>query len=69
MFKINAETYADTKFHTVIVSIEDNVWVRIRNVHNELGIKNISDLIGKGIHGIFDTKNPTKGRIRKCKRP
>ena len=56
------------KFHTIIKSNRRQFWVKIRNVHDELGIKNVSDLIGKEIHGIFDTKNPTKGRIRKCKR-
>ena len=34
----------------------------------ELGIKNIFDLVRKEIHGIFETKNLTKYRIRKCKR-
>ena len=43
-------------------------WVRIPDAQDELGIKSISDLARKEIHGIFETKNPTKYRIRKCKR-
>ena len=30
------------------------------DVQEGLGIKNISDLVRKEIHGIFETKNPTK---------
>ena len=39
------------------------------DVQEGLGIKNISDLVRKEIHGIFKTKNPTKDQIRKYKRP
>ena len=34
-----------------------------------LGIKNISDLVRKEIHGIFETKKPTDEQDKKCKRP
>ena len=39
----------------------------MKNVHNGLGVKNISDLILKEIYGIYETKNLTKKQIRKHK--
>ena len=32
-----------------------------------MGVKNISDLVLKEIHGVLETKNPTKKQIKKCK--
>ena len=40
----------------------------MHDVQDGLGIKNISDLVRKEIHGIFETKDPTKDLIRKYKR-
>ena len=39
----------------------------MKNVHNGLGAKNMSDLILKKKHGICETKNPTKEQIKKYK--
>ena len=44
-------------------------WVRMHDVQDGLGVEDISDLIRKEIHEIFETKNPTKDQIRKYKRP
>ena len=38
------------------------------DVQHGLCIKNISDLLRKGICGIFETRNPTNKQIRKYKR-
>ena len=38
------------------------------DVQNALGIKNISDLVRKEIHGIFNTNNPTKVQVQEYKR-
>ena len=38
------------------------------DIQNRLGIKNVSDLVRKKIHGIFEAKNPTKKQVRKQKR-
>ena len=40
----------------------------MNDVQNRLGIKNMSDLVRKGIFGIFETKNPTKDEVEKYKR-
>ena len=39
----------------------------MKNVHDGLGVKNMSDLVLKEIHGICETKNPTKEQIKKYK--
>ena len=39
----------------------------MKNAHNGLSVKNISDLILKEIYGICDTKNLRKKQIRKYK--
>ena len=39
----------------------------MNDVHDGLGVKNISDLVSKEIHGIYGTKNSTKKQIRKYK--
>ena len=40
----------------------------MNDVQNRLGVKNMSDLVRKGIFGIFETKNPTKDEVKKYKR-
>ena len=39
----------------------------MKNVHNSLSVKNISDLVLKEIYGIYKTKNLTNKQIRKYK--
>ena len=36
----------------------------MNDVRNGLGIKNVSDLVRKEIHGIFETKNTTKDQVK-----
>ena len=38
------------------------------DIQNELGMKNMSDLVRKEIYGHFETKNAIKKQIRKYKR-
>ena len=40
----------------------------MNDVRNGLGIKNVSDLVRKEIHGISETKNTTKDQVKKYKR-
>ena len=39
----------------------------MKDAGNGMGVKNISDLVLKEIHGILKTKNPTKEQIKKYK--
>ena len=43
-------------------------WVRMRDVQEALCVTNMSDLVRKDIHGIFETKNPTKDQIKTYKK-
>ena len=43
-------------------------WARMRDVQEGLCFKNISDLVRKEIHGVLESKDPTKNKIRKYKR-
>ena len=42
--------------------------VYVLNVFSWLGVKNMSDLVRKEIHDIFETKNHTKTQVKKYKR-
>ena len=46
----------------------ESFWVQMNDVIKGLGIKNMSDLVRREIHGIFATRNPIKEQIRKYKR-
>ena len=39
----------------------------MKNVESSMGVKNISDLVLKEIHGICETKNPTKEQVNEYK--
>ena len=39
----------------------------MKNVHNGLSVKNISDLIFKELYGVYETKISTKRQIKKYK--
>ena len=43
--------------------------MKMHDVYEGLGTKNISDLVRKEIHCFFEIKNPTKDQIRRYKRP
>ena len=68
MVIITVETYKNPKVHTIIVKNKELFWVKMSDVQNGLGIKNISDLVRKEIQDIYETKCPTKEQIKKYKR-
>ena len=64
MYLISAEGYKNADVHFLRVRKTGEIWVSMKNVHKGLGLKNMSDLVLKEIHGIFETKNPTKEQIK-----
>ena len=71
MYKMTVATvqnYTDAEVHTIAVTKRQLFWVKMIDVQNRLGIKNISDLVRKNTQGIYETKYPTKKQIRKNKR-
>ena len=65
---ISVEKYTNAKVCTIRVSNKELFWIRIYDVQEGIGVKNMSDLVRKEIRSIFRTKNPTKDQIRKYKR-
>ena len=68
MVDISVEKYTNAKVCTIKVSSKKIFWVRMYDVQEGIGVKNMSDLVRKEIRSIFRTKNPTKDQIRKYKR-
>ena len=60
MLDVSAKKYADLKVNTTSVSNERLFWVRMHDIQERLGIKNMSNLGKKEVHGILETKNHTK---------
>ena len=67
MVDISVKKYSDARVCTITVNNRELFWVRMYDVQEVLGVKNMSDLVRKEIHGIFETKNPTTDQIRKYK--
>ena len=55
--------------HAITVGNRESFSVKMINVQNKLGIKNIFDLVRKNIKSIFKTKNPTKKQKEISKKP
>ena len=67
MYLISAEGYINADVHFLKIRKTDEIWVSMKEVGSSIGVKNISDLVLKEIHGICETKNPTKGEIKNYK--
>ena len=54
---------------TNIITIKNRelFWMKMNDLKKGLGVKNMSDLVKKEIHGVYSTKNTTKERIVKYK--
>ena len=67
MYLISARGYKNAGVHIIIIKKSGEIWVSMKNVHNDLGVKNMSGLILQKIYGIYKTKNLTKEQIREYK--
>ena len=66
MVVITVEAYQIATVHTITVKNKDLFWVKMKDVQDRLGIKNISDLLRKEICGRFGTKYLTEKQKMKC---
>ena len=68
MYLISAEWYknANVGFLTIKKTSEE-IWVSMKDVGSGIGVKNISDVLLKGICGICETKNPSKEQVNEYK--
>ena len=67
IIRISAKTFAK---HCVrnIIDKEKMLWLRNKDIGENLSVGNIYDLIDKEVKGKFETKNPTDEQIREYKR-
>ena len=63
MYLISAEGYKKAGVNMLIIKKTGEIWVSMKNVQDGLGVKNMSDLILKQIHRIYETETLQK----KCK--
>ena len=69
MVIITAEAYENAEVHTIKVNNKELFWLKMADVQDGLGIKNISDLVRKEIFGKYyheeqSIKDLTKEQIR-----
>ena len=57
MSLISAKGYENAGFNLLKIEETDEFWVSMKDVGVGLGVKSISDLVLKEIHGIFRKKN------------
>ena len=67
MYLIQAGGYINAGVYSLRVQKTGEIWPSMKDVGSGIGAKNISYLVLKEIHGILETKNPTKKQIKKCK--
>ena len=60
MYLTSAEEYKNADVHVLRVRYTGKIWVSMKDVHDGLGVKNISDLVLKEIHGKYEKKTPYK---------
>ena len=68
MAVITVEKCKNAKVNTVKVGNKELFSIRMIDIQNGLGLKNMSDLVRKEIHGIFSTDKPTNKQIKAYKR-
>ena len=54
---ISAEGYKNANVNFLKIRKTGRLWISIKDVGDGLGVKNISDLVLKEIHGIYEKKN------------
>ena len=59
MIFITVEAYEDARVD-LIKNNENYFWVKMKDVQDGLGIKNMSDRLERTMQGIFESKNLTK---------
>ena len=63
MYLISAVGYKNGGVQFLRVRKTGEIWASMKDAGSGMGVKNISDLILKEIHGILKTKIPTKEQI------
>ena len=67
MYLISAEGYKNANVAFLTIKTTNEIWVSMKDIGSGIGVKNISDLVLKEIHGICETKNPSKEQVNEHK--
>ena len=67
MYLISSKGYKNTNVGFLTIKKSSKIWVSMKGVGSGIGVKNISDLVLKEIHGICETKNPSKEQVNEYK--
>ena len=64
---ISAEGYKNANVNFLKIRKTGELWVRIKDVGDGLGVKTISDLVLKEIYGIYEKRKLTKEETKNYK--
>ena len=67
MYLISAEGYKNVKVDFLRIKKTVEIWTKMKDVQNGLGVQKISDLVLKEIYSIYKTKSLTKEQIKRYK--
>ena len=67
MYLISAEGYKNAKVGILTIKITGEIWVSMKDVGSDMGVKNISELVLKEIYGICETKKCYKKQVNQYK--
>ena len=60
MYFISAEGYKNANVALLIIKRTSEIWVSMKDVGSDIGVKNISGLVLKEIYGFCETNNRSK---------
>ena len=67
MYLISVEGYTNAGVHLLRIKKTGKTWASMDNVHDGLGVKNLSDLVLKEKYGRYERKTLTNEEIKKHK--
>ena len=67
MYLISAEGYEKAGVDLLRIKKAGEIWIKMKDLQDCLGVKSMSDLVLKEMCGIYKTKNITNKQIQKYK--
>ena len=67
MYLISAKGYKNAGVDLLLIKKADEIWTKMKDIQNGLGVHKISDLVLKEIYGIYKIKSLTKEQIKRYK--
>ena len=67
MYLISAEKYKNANVSVLRVRKTVEIWVNMKDVHDDLGVKNMSDLVLKEIDGKYEKRTLQMNKLKNSK--